>query len=90
MRTNIVRNIIDTDKLSAEIDRYEIITNQNAYLFIHTATIDCMKNAISNEELYPCMELKNSNCCSSGIIAKFQGRKVYIDDDLKFGEVEIR
>lgn len=78
--------IIDINKLSEEIENFEVMTNQKAYLFMHRATTDYLENTIPTKELY----LNNSSCRFSDVIAKFQGRNVYIDDDLKFGEVEIR
>lgn len=86
MKTNIIKNIIHIDKLNEQINMFEMLNSQQAYLFMHRATIDYLENTIPAKELC----INDSSCRHSDVIAKFKGRNVYIDDDLKFGEVEIR
>lgn len=94
MKTNIVENIIKTDKLNEEIYRFELLSNQKAYIFMNNSTMECLKgtaniSSISEIDSYK-RAFMNSSCRPSGVIAVYNGRKIYENDDLKFGEIEIR
>lgn len=84
MKVDISRKIVtvNNDKLQEEINRYETLTNQNAYLFMSKNTMDALALAIlpfSTPDMY-------KEC----IMCNFKGRKVFQNDELEFGEVEIR
>lgn len=80
MQINIANIILDEDKLNKEIDDFEIVHKQQAYLFMNMETMEKLET-FSNENTKP---------IGNGVLCLFNGRKVYKDNDLKFGEIEIR
>lgn len=84
MKVDISRKIVtvNNDKLQEEINRYETLTNQNAYLFMSKNTMDALALAI--------LPFSTPDMYKESIMCKFKGRKVFQNDELEFGEVEIR
>lgn len=84
MKVDISRKIVtvNNDKLQEEINRYEALTNQDAYLFMSKNTMDALAWAI--------LPFSTTDMYKESIMCKFKGRKVFQNDELKFGEVEIR
>lgn len=87
MKTNIIKTEVDERKLQKEIGKYEIIHNQEAYLMMNKETMDTLTELHINDSppSYVLDVLKNGSK-----LAMFQGNKCYVDNDLAFGEVEIR
>lgn len=84
MKINISRSELDNDKLLEEMERCEITSNQTAYLFMSQETIDALVGAARNHTVFI------AGNTDMDMLAFFCGRRVYKNDDLKFGEVEIR
>lgn len=86
MKIDISKKIItlDNQKLSDEIVKYECISNQTAYLFMNQSTMKALSNLTAMK--IPYMEINTDDC----ILAKYSGRKVFQNNDLEFGEIEIR
>lgn len=84
MKVDISRKIVtvNNDKLQEEINRYEALTNQDAYLFMSKNTMDVLALAI--------LPFSTTDMYKESIMCKFKGRKVFRNDELEFGEVEIR
>ena len=81
---SIVRTKIDISKLLNNIEEYSIINMVKPYLFMNKDTID---------ELISQVGYKPDGLCgvqSSSMCGYFQGHKVFCDNTLSFGEVEIR
>lgn len=87
MKTNIIKTEIDRRKLQEEISAFEIINNQPAYLFMNEDTM----NTITSDVVKECKPFASLNDVNdSGKLATYQGNKCYVDNDLPFGEIEIR
>ena len=84
MLVNISQNRIDEEKLIKEVQGFEIEHNQNAYIFMNGETLGELVKA------YPPLMYFQETESYDGIISSYRGRKVYRDENLKFGEVEIR
>lgn len=84
MKIDISRKFVtvNNNKLLEEINRYELLTNQNAYLFMSKDTIDALALAS--------LPFSDPDSYKESIMCKFKGRKVFQNDELEFGEVEIR
>lgn len=86
MKTNIMKCEVDERKLQEEISKYEIMNNQKAYLMMNKETMDALTSVlidgmnIFSEHYIP----------KDGKICVLKGNKCYVDNDLSFGEVEIR
>lgn len=82
-KTFSIVKTIDIDKILDEIVNHSINTGEeNPYLFMNKDTVA----AIGREIEMPYV----NNIKLDGIVAKYHGYKVYLNNDLTFGEVEIR
>ena len=77
-------NAQDDTKLLQEIEKFEMIHSQNAYLFMNQETLNELTIFFP---LKIHVELKQY---SDSVFVYYCGRRVYENDTLKFGEVEIR
>ena len=87
MKTNIITYEIDEDKLRNKIIDFECITGQHAYIFMNQKTASVFEeqhkpDIIGNKKV---IEIKNGF-----YIEVYGGNKIFIDDDLEFGEIDIR
>lgn len=87
MKTNIIKYEVDERKLQEKINKYEIMSNQEAYLMMNEETIKSLA-LLHTDDLLPSHILKVLKDDSKLYI--YQGNKCYVDNDLAFGEVEIR
>lgn len=79
---------LDISTLDTEIVRYMDENKEKPYIFINKETIDdleCITSLGSYEKFISC---KNKMEC--GVMAMYRGFKVYENNDLKYGEVELR
>lgn len=87
MKTNIIKYEVDTRKLQEEISKYETMNNRKAYLFMSDDTTKIITaNAV--EECKPFVS--SDDVKDFGKLAVYNGNKCCVDNDLSFGEVEIR
>lgn len=70
---------IDEDKLLKAIGKFEVETNQQSYLFMNLNTMKILKKPLSPNPTIP-----------EVLITEYMGRRVYEDDRLDLGEIEIR
>ena len=73
---------IDIDKLRKEVEKFEAKNNKDAYIFMSFPTMVEIINQVYGEVV----RFKPHNCR----LFNFEGRKVYEDEDLKLGEIDIR
>lgn len=84
MIVDILQEQINENELIKGIRDFELEHYKNAYLFMNQKTFN---------ELAIFYELNvdvESNKDSNGIVGFYSGRRVFQNEDLKFGEVEIR
>lgn len=80
---------IDFDNLDNEIDRYMAMTGEtNLYLFMNKDTVDAITSAYKVRHIgsYESIPKTRYDDCKG----YYCGLKVFVDNDLKFGEVEVR
>ena len=84
MIINIAQKHIDEEKFINAINSYEVIHDQNAYLFMNKETFNelAIFNALN-------VDFGTTKDCN-GVVNSYYGRRVYENEKLKFGEVEIR
>lgn len=84
MKVDISKKVVtlNNEKLLEEINKFERLTNQTAYLFMNENTMKALLMAI--------LPYFDSSAFDESILYKYSGRKVYKNDDLEFGEVEVR
>lgn len=76
-----IATTINTSILDIKIDRYLNSNKEEPYIFMNEDTVDAITYT---PEVIPRTHYKN------GVVGKYCGYKVFLDNDLKFGEVEIR
>lgn len=77
---------IDMTELDRIIDKYQCHTGEtNPYLFMNKSTIDAIPTV--DDTLH---DLYQITAKINGLIGYYQGYKIFRDDTLDFGEVEIR
>ena len=101
MLINVSNKALDEDKLQKDMNDFEIVHGQQAYLFMNEATAKQL-SYLCDSSLDPKLitdPLKTKfrgytqgerGTLGGYILGMYQGRKIYIDDSLKFGEVDIR
>ena len=83
---------LDLDKLDNMIDKYICMTNRrDPYIFMSDDTCNAIADAVSpfKSNMFSTKENLNTKC-KNGVNALYTGYKVFINNDLKFGMVEIR
>lgn len=84
MRVNICKKEINKRKLLEEIQKYETKNNEKAELLMNVETAETLESGDSNFESYK--GTRNYD----GIFGKYEANEIFIDNNLPFGEVEIR
>lgn len=91
MKTNIIT--IDENKLKGAITSFESVTNQHAYIFMSDKTASVFGEQhkpyiIGSKEAIEKLAYKFKNGFYIGVL--YGDNKIFIDNDLEFGEVDIR
>lgn len=87
---SIVENI-NRDILNRKIAEFACKENYEPYVFANNETIDAMMKQTSiefNSVTYSRGDIKT--CASNCFVGEYRGRKMFKDDTLKFGEIELR
>ena len=78
-------NRLDLYRLENEVKVYIMRTNEkNPYIFMSNETIEAI---FETNKFLPYMSHKSQ---PNKMVARFEGYKVFEDNELKFGEIEIR
>ena len=84
MLVNILQKHVNEEKLIKEVRAFETEHNQNAYIFMNKETLEELVSVCPPLIYFQAAEY------SDGVISSYCGRRVYENESLKFGEVEIR
>lgn len=80
---------LDIDKLDYEIQNYiNISNNRNPYIFMSDATAEKIAQYYDPVDIYSNIRLGVRDRCEH--TALYTGYKVFTDNSLKFGDIEIR
>ena len=83
-RTLLLVKTDDINKIHDEIDRHMFETGEtNPYLFMSKKTFAAITNVTRADITFDFLSL-------DGVIGKYHGYKIYANNELDFGEVEIR
>ena len=93
METFSIVDKINVDKLNTKIAEFVYREGHEPYIFANKETLDALVKPIEQDE----QELKFISA-STGVVSsfktclvgKYQGHKMFEDDTLKFGEIELR
>lgn len=88
---SIVENI-NVDKLNTKIAEFVYREGHDPYIFVNKETLDALVKPIEQELNFITSPTGSTRTYvdKSCLVGKYQGNKVYEDDTLKFGEIELR
>lgn len=89
MKTNIIKNELNFENLDMLIRTKEFKEDEDAILFMSRDTCDELYNQLACHYSFK-TEPRNIFKESKGYMGKYAGRKIFEDNELKFGEVDIR
>lgn len=78
---SILKTILDSEKIMTEIQLYENSQKRSPYIFVNSKMI----SSFSVVPLMNTIELDEN-----GYLGEYKGYKVFRNDDLKYGEMELR
>ncbi len=84
---------VDTEKLDKKIGQYRLENSKNKepYLFMNNTTGEALAREVISDSipLMPSIDVLKA-MYPNAIIGEYKGCKIYENEDLAFGEVEIR
>ena len=88
---SIVENI-NVDKLNTKIAEFVYKEGYEPYIFANKETLDALVKPIEQELNFITSSTGSTRIYvgKSCIVGKYQGNKMFEDDTLKFGEIELR
>ena len=88
---SIVENI-NVDKLNTKIAEFVYREGHDPYIFANKETLDALIKPIEQELNFITSSTGSTRIYvgKSCLVCKYQGNKMYEDDTLKFGEIELR
>lgn len=89
-RTFSIVKAVDLDRLDREINTYINVTGErNPYIFMSNDTADAIANVTNPLDVF--WTRKDFNVqLKTGARGEYIGYSVFVNDNLKFGEIEIR
>lgn len=87
MKRNIIRSVIEENKLRSCITYFEVANKTIAILIMNSDTSTELINRCENRCEISCDE---KQFLTNKILKRYRGRKVFIDEEMKFGEIDIR
>lgn len=93
MKSTIVETQIYTLKLDKDIQFFTATHGFKPYLFMDKETCECLFKAMEVPIIKEGDRIsidKEALKLENGYLAKYKGHKIIIDDDIPFGEVDIR
>lgn len=82
---------VDLDRINDEIEKYVSLNgNFDPYIFMNEDTARAVENEVGTNIVIDGIDLPNKRNTKDGVYATYSGYKVFINNDLRFGIVEIR
>lgn len=83
MKTNLIKTVISTGDLRRNIEKFKLLTNQMAILLMNEETRKILEDKCMLSNGYKPLD-------GLGTLKAYNSRKIFIDNDLGYGEVDIR
>lgn len=90
METFSIVDKINVDKLNTKIAQFVYREGHEPYIFANKETLDALVKPIEKELKLVSPTTGIVNSFKSCFIGKYQDNKMFEDDTLKFGEIELR
>lgn len=83
-KISVITSIVNMEKLNNEILMYKVEYKTDPYLFMSKGTFYALSEDFSNSTG------ETLSDWSTGYFAKYNGYKIFRNDSLKYGEIELR
>lgn len=92
METFSIVDKINVDKLNTKVAEFVYREGHEPYMFANKETLDALVKPIDRELNFISSPTGSTRIYvgKSCLVGKYQGNKMYEDDTLKFGEIELR
>lgn len=81
---------INTDKLNTKITEFIYRKGHRPYIFANKETLEALTKPVEQELKFVSAATGATTVFKARLICKYQGNKMFEDDTLKFGEIELR
>ena len=79
---------LDTEKLNEKIAYFVYENGHDPYIFANNTTLEALMKPYKQEMVFTSFDGKKT--LYKGLICKYQGYKMFEDNTLEFGEIELR
>ena len=91
MTKSIIKIEVDTYALWNSVALYEVERRDKPYIMMSSETLEKLSKAYDYSEAVGPMYIdKNKGTKERGMVANYNGCKIYVDNDIPFGQVDIR
>ena len=90
METFSIVDKINVDKLNMKIAEFVYKEGYEPYIFANKETLDTLIKPIEQELKFVSAATGVTTSFKACLVGKYQGNKMFEDDTLKFGEIELR
>lgn len=90
METFSIVDKIDVDKLNTKIAEFVYREGHESYIFANKETLEILVKPIEHELKFVLPKTSVTTSFKRCLIGKYQGNKMFEDNTLKFGEIELR
>lgn len=90
METFSIVDKINVDKLNTKIAEFVYREGHEPYIFANKETLEALAKPIEQELKFVSAVTNVTTSFKSCFIGKYQDNKMFRDDTLKFGEIELR
>lgn len=81
---------INVNKLNEKVAEFVYKEGHEPYIFANKETIDALTNPTEQELKFVSSLTGITTSCKSCLVGNYQDNKMFRDDTLKFGEIELR
>ena len=90
METFSIIDKINVNKLNTKIAEFIYREGHEPYIFANKETLDALAKPIEQELKFVSAATGTISLFKTCLVGKYQGKKMFEDDTLKFGEIELR
>lgn len=90
METFSIIDKINVNKLNTKIAEFIYREGHEPYIFANKETLDALAKPIEQELKFVSAVTGTISSFKTCLVGKYQGNKMFEDDTLKFGEIELR
>lgn len=90
METFSIVDKIDVNKLNTKVEEFIYRKGYRPYIFANKETLEALVKPIEQELKFVSAATGAVSSFKACLVGKYQGDKMFEDDTLKFGEIELR